>query len=242
VRAKGAVRTVRVAYAVPVGTSVRLVERGKGINHTIAAHLRGRRCAGLPRMRPGTDEKILCANIRFRPSHGPGGKREVQAVVTRGAIPLLQKNIASFRAPRQTLPSRVGKLRARRRHGSLVVAFRGSHGASRYSVSAKLADGRELAFDLGGDAARCVSQVSRSGSLLRSRSRECATTSRWAARGRSRSGPISGQLPAPRRSGARARSAPDAALGNGSGRSVGRSPKRAFGASAGRAVAFAAAV
>jgi hypothetical protein len=150
VLAMGGLRTVRVAYAVPVGTSVRLVERAKGINHTIAAHLRGRRCPGLPRMRPGTNEKILCANVRFRPSSGPGGTREVQAVVTRGGIPLLQKNIASFHVPRPTLPSRVTALRVRRGRGFLVVAFARSLGASRYSVGAKLSDGRELAFDLGG--------------------------------------------------------------------------------------------
>jgi hypothetical protein len=36
---KSGLRTVRVAYAVPVGTSVRLIERAKGINHTIAARL-----------------------------------------------------------------------------------------------------------------------------------------------------------------------------------------------------------
>lgn len=68
VLARGASRTVRVAYAVPVGASVRLVERAKGINRTIAASLRGHRCPGLPKMRPGTGEKILCANVRFRPS------------------------------------------------------------------------------------------------------------------------------------------------------------------------------
>jgi hypothetical protein len=143
-------RTVRVAYAVAAGTSVRLVERAKGINHTIAAHVRGRRCPGLPRLRPHTNEKILCASVRFHPSQGPGGRRAVQAVVTRGGIPLLQKNIASFRVPRQNLPSAVRKLRARRSRGSLVVAFAKSRGASRYAVSAKLSDGRELAFDLGG--------------------------------------------------------------------------------------------
>jgi hypothetical protein len=78
----GDVRTVRIAYAVPAGTSVRLLERAKGINHTIAAHVRGRRCPEAA--------------------------------------------------------------------GNLAVAFSSSLGASRYSVSAKLSDGRELAFDLGG--------------------------------------------------------------------------------------------
>ena len=142
-------RTVRVAYAVPVGTSVRLIEHAKGINHTIAMRLRGRRCLGLPARRPGTDEKILCTSLRFSPSPGPGGRRELQAVVTRKGIPILQKTIASFRVPRLTLPSRVAKLRAQRGKGNLVIAFSASAGASRYSVSAKLSDGRALAFDLG---------------------------------------------------------------------------------------------
>ena len=55
-------------------------------------------------------------------------------------------------APRETLPSRPGALRARRANGFLVVAFPRSRGASRYSVSAVMSDGRELAFDL---ASKC---------------------------------------------------------------------------------------
>jgi hypothetical protein len=75
----------------------------------------------------------------------------VQAVVTRGGIPVVQKNIASFRVPRPALPSRVPALRAKRGNdGSLVIAFSPSTGASRYSVAATLSDGRALAFDLGG--------------------------------------------------------------------------------------------
>lgn len=169
---KSGVRTLQVAYAVPPGTSVQLIERAKGIRQTLVRSLHGHRCPvppaaklseetrehpmlgarghALPKMRPGTDEQILCASVRFRPSRGPGGTREVQAVVTRRGIPLLQKNIAFFRAARQTLPSRVGTLRAQRSSGSLVIAFSPSTGASRYAVSAKLSDGRELAFDLGG--------------------------------------------------------------------------------------------
>ena len=150
VSGKGAVRTLRVAYAVPVGAAVQLVERGKRVGRPIVARLSGGRCHGLPARRPGSDEKILCATIRFRPAAGPGGTREVQAVVTRRGMPLALKTIASFRAPRQRLPTRVGALRVRRGSGSLVVAFTPSHGGSRYSVAAKLSDGRKLAFDLGG--------------------------------------------------------------------------------------------
>ena len=50
-----------------------------------------------------------------------------------------------------------------RGRGFLMVAFSRSLGASRYSVSAKLSDGRELAFDIADGAVRCVSQKSRQG-------------------------------------------------------------------------------
>jgi hypothetical protein len=148
VRGSGGARTLEVAYAVPPGASVRLVERAKGISRTIAGAVHGHRCSVGPKTRPGSDQAILCARVRFRPSRGPGGIRKIQAVVTRGPIPLEQKDIASFRAPKQTLPSRVGRLRARRANGFLVVAFPRSRGASRYAVSAALSDGRLLAFDL----------------------------------------------------------------------------------------------
>jgi hypothetical protein len=128
---------------------VQLIERAKGIKHTIVACLHGRPCPGLPKLRPGTDEKILCASVRFRVSHGPSGTREVQAVVTQHGIPLLVKSIASFRAPRLSLPSRVSALRATRGKGFLTIAFTSSTGASTYSASAKLSDGRELAFSIG---------------------------------------------------------------------------------------------
>ena len=61
----------------------------------------------------------------------------------------MQKNIASYRVARPALQSRVGALRVQRGKGNLLIAFSPSPGASRYSVSAKLSDGRELAFDLG---------------------------------------------------------------------------------------------
>ena len=87
--------------------------------------------------------------MTFRPSRGPGGKRSIQAVVSRGAIPLGRKHVAFFRVPERTLPSRPGPLRARRVGGALIVAFPASRGASRYAVTAAFSDGRKLGFDLG---------------------------------------------------------------------------------------------
>jgi hypothetical protein len=126
---------------------VSLVERGKGIARTLVEKVRGVPCKQRHTLSGG--RKLLCAQVKFRPARGPGGKRWVQAVVTRGAIPFARKNVASFRAPRETLPSRPGALRATRVGGALVVAFPAASGASRYSVIAELSDGRRLGFDLG---------------------------------------------------------------------------------------------
>jgi hypothetical protein len=149
VRGTGQTRTLQAAYAVPAGASVRLVERAKGLTHTIAASVHGRRCASGPGKRPGSGQATLCALVRFRPARGPGGLRHIQAVVTRAGVPLLSKDIASFRAARETLPSRPGPLLARRGNGTITVAFPQSRGASRYLVTASLSDGRELSYDLG---------------------------------------------------------------------------------------------
>jgi hypothetical protein len=148
VRANGAFRTLELAYAVPPGASVRLIERGKGVERTLVRAVHGRRCKGAPAKRPGSNEKVLCFTLRFRPSAGPAGRRQIQALVSKGGVPLLQKDIASFHAPALTLPSRPRYLLARRTGANLRVAFTPSRGASRYLVSASLSDGAKLAYDL----------------------------------------------------------------------------------------------
>ena len=151
VTAAGDKRVLRVVYATPKGTALRLVERGaKGATRTLAQTVRGHRCAGAPVTRPGTGQRVLCATVRFTPTRGPGGRRTVRAMVTRGGMTMTEKDIATFTAPAQRLPSRPGALRARRANGFLVVAFPRSTGASRYAASASLSDGREVGFDLAG--------------------------------------------------------------------------------------------
>lgn len=134
-----------MAYAAPKGAKVRLMERGKGISQTIVPEVRGTPCQGQQTLR---GRKLRCARVRFKPSRGPGGVRRVQAVVSRGGIPLSQSDVASFRAPDQKRPSRPGALRARRGTGIIQVSLPRSAGASRYTASAVLSDGRRLGFDL----------------------------------------------------------------------------------------------
>ena len=148
VRSTGATRTLQMAYAVPRGASVRLIEHGKGVNRTLVRSVRGHRCPGVRATRPGSDEKVLCFILRFKPAPGPAGLRKIQALVSKGGVPIVQKDIVSFRAPKLTLPTRPRLLLARRVGRTLQVAFTASSGAARYVVAAKLTDGRKLAFDL----------------------------------------------------------------------------------------------
>jgi len=141
-------REAAVSYAVPAGATVSLVERGKGIARTLVRSVRGTRCRGAHALPDG--RQLKCARVKFTPSRGPGGTRTLEAVVTRGGIPLTRKTLVSFSVPRETAPSRPGVLKARRVGGALVVAFPASHGASRYTVTAILGDGRKLGFDLAG--------------------------------------------------------------------------------------------
>lgn len=149
-RRHGGRRQVAVQYAVPAGASVRLVERGRGIGRTLVKSVRGTRCRGTRALPDG--RTMRCARVTFTPSNGPGGVRQIQAVVSRDGLPLTRKTVAIFRVPRETRPSRPGALRARRVGRDVVVAFPKARGASRYTATAVLADGRRLGFDL---AASC---------------------------------------------------------------------------------------
>ena len=145
-RKAGDGREVAVQYALPAGATLSLAEQGKGIGGTIKGSVRGKRCKGVPALPDG--RRMFCARVKFTPSRGPGGTRQIQALVSRDGMPLTSETVAKYRAPRERLPSRAGALRARRIGTSVVVAFPKISGASRLSASAVLSDGRMLAFDL----------------------------------------------------------------------------------------------
>lgn len=147
VRKRGARRELAIAYSLPAGARLRLVERAKGISRTIAKQVRGGACRGNKGTLPG-GRMLRCARLAFQPSNGPGGTRRIEAVVTRGGIPLASKKVVSFRAPREVLPARPGALRLQRTADGIVAIFPLARGASRYNVTAVLTDGRSLGFDL----------------------------------------------------------------------------------------------
>jgi hypothetical protein len=138
-------REVHVAYSLPKGATLSLVERGKGAQRTIAKRVRGRACPG-DSSGPG-GQKMLCARVRFKPSFGPGGKRKILAVVEQGGKPLDVSTVASFKAPKPKLPKRPGRLRIFRQNSTVLAAWTPPAGTVGQIAYARLSDGRRLSFE-----------------------------------------------------------------------------------------------
>ena len=138
---------VHVAYSLPKGAKLSLVERGKGAQRTIAKRVRGRACPGDPSGPRG--QRVLCARVRFEPSFGPGGKRRILAVIEQGGMPLDVVPVATFTAPKPKLPKRPGRLRVIRKGGAVIAAWKRPAGSVETIAYARLSDGRRLTFRLG---------------------------------------------------------------------------------------------
>ena len=175
----------------------------------------GTRETGLPKTRPGTNEKILCATIRFRPRsdravRARAGGRDA----ARHPAAAEEHRVLPRAAPDAALPCR-GAPRAARQGipRDRVLAVAGARHATRCPPSSPMGASSRSTSEAA--AARCESRMSRPASLQRSRSRGCASTWRWAARARSRSRPMRGRPAPAARSCGWARSAPDVIHGRG---------------------------
>ena len=82
--------------------------------------------------------------LRFSAGDGPGGNRRIVAQAEQQGLPVLQKNVASYRAPGPIVPARVRGLKVRRRGSALVASWRRASGAQRYLVRLDVSDGRHL--------------------------------------------------------------------------------------------------
>jgi hypothetical protein len=139
-RPKGRV-AVGVSYALPPGAQLDLLERGPAVEHLIASDVKGKPCPGPDR--PG-GQTLLCFRKIFAPAFGPGGRRQILAVVTRDGIPLSTTPIAGFTVPKPRLPSRPGRLRLERRDSTVAVAFDRSAGAASHTLSFSLSTGKRF--------------------------------------------------------------------------------------------------
>jgi hypothetical protein len=82
--------------------------------------------------------------LRFAAGDGPGGNRRIVAQAEQQGLPVLQKNVASYRAPGPIVPARVRGLKVRRRGSSLVASWRRASGTKQYVVRLDVSDGRHL--------------------------------------------------------------------------------------------------
>jgi Concanavalin A-like lectin/glucanases superfamily len=124
VTGRGARRTLSYRLAAAPGRVVTFVERGAAAYRTL----------GVARGSHG--------RIAFSPAAGPGGRREILALISQGGAPAGQTVVGSYRAPAQTrLPAPRG-LHARRAGSRLVVSADEVPDAWRYATTLTLASGR----------------------------------------------------------------------------------------------------
>jgi len=135
----GALR-LGTAYTLPEGATLSFVEKGNGVQKTIKANVKGTQCPGAKKSPDG--RTVLCNTVDFRPSTGPGGKRQIIAVVERDGLPLSRKTVATFTAAKQKVPATPKRLRMVR-FAKWVVAAWNKNGADQYSVSVTTAGGQK---------------------------------------------------------------------------------------------------
>jgi hypothetical protein len=88
--------------------------------------------------------------VTFTPAFGPAGRRTILAVVTRDGIPVQTVTVASFTTRAPALPKRAGRLQLVRRSGGIVIAWSRVAGATSYTTSITLGDGRKLGRTVAG--------------------------------------------------------------------------------------------
>jgi hypothetical protein len=110
------------------------------VQRTLAASVADKTCPGVKKSPDG--RTVSCKTVDFRPSSGPGGTRQIIAVVERDGIPLTQKKVATFVA-KQQLPAKPTRLRMVRFAKWVVAAWDKNASADQYSVSVKTSTGRE---------------------------------------------------------------------------------------------------
>jgi hypothetical protein len=135
-------RVLSLAYGVSSDERIAVIERGRQVLHTLTRKLAARRCPRGPSRAAG--RRLLCARIAFQPSFGPGGRRKVQAVITRSGQPVKTVTLATFHVASPARPRRQRSVRMARRHGGVVLAWTGAAFARTHSISVKLGSGREF--------------------------------------------------------------------------------------------------
>ncbi len=134
-------KALRFEYATVAGENVSIIEEGKVVGD-IAGKVNGRPCGRAPRSVEAPVRR--CATVKFTPTDGPGGKRDLYALVTRANGMLrAKKKLASYVAPAQLAPSRPRGLRMRRTRSrtGVIVSWRPSRPAASQVITVALSSG-----------------------------------------------------------------------------------------------------
>jgi hypothetical protein len=123
---RGAKRTLTYQVSTGDGLATTFIEQGAS----------GGRVIGTARGARGT--------LRFTPSPGPGGPRQIVAQVSRNGLPRLEQTVATYTAPRPTGPARVRGLGVKRAGRGVTVRWRRASGAHAYAVRIDLPNGQSL--------------------------------------------------------------------------------------------------
>ena len=108
------------------GRTIRFTERAKDVGQTIVV----------------TDKQR--GHARYAIEDGAAGPRRIEAqVTTDGGVPVMTPVVVRYRAPGPPRPHKPGKLKIRRRHGTVTVRWARLKGADGYRIRVTGSDGRK---------------------------------------------------------------------------------------------------
>jgi|GEM_PF-3048825 len=130
VRVSGRGRTRTLAYRIRprAGQQVTFAERAGEVFHVLG-RARGTR-----------------GRLRFAAADGPGGRRQIVALITLSGAPSKPLVVGRYTAPPPIRAGRPRRVRLARRGHTLLVSWGPASGARRYLAAVTLSDGRRLAF------------------------------------------------------------------------------------------------
>ena len=121
-------RTLRWHLKPINGQQVRFAEIGKGVRHLIKK------------------TRAKSGHVNFHPAPGPGGKRQIVALVVQNGLPRTHLTVASYKAPATLRPAKPRHLRIRRHGTKLTITWRAPQQGFRHAVEVTIGKGKRVVF------------------------------------------------------------------------------------------------
>jgi hypothetical protein len=157
----GADRAIQYAAETDPSLAITFWERGQNYEQQLGpangtpcmqnAPIQGPRPANAFMAQP----KITCGVIPFSPAPGPGGTRQIVAVVTDHGVPVNEFNVTTYRTTGELGPARPSGLKLMRSGSNVTVTWNSAAGASNYNLDVTLSDGSKV-LDVQGSRDRRV--------------------------------------------------------------------------------------